>query len=281
MPLQRPTIRVCHALLWIPTQSGPACSAEVSHTKWPLLHHVVQAVHKEYHKDGSHGQVTKTGAISTQPSMTQPIAYLISKQVVPYQTRGGTCCPGGSSPNIRSLVDPSMTSHITWRNPTVSTIPTLLKPQHRISLGSIHISTDGRPSLTKTQAKLNITKDGETCMTLMTAWLSITTQYNPNPKVWGLGTILNHAGQCVYQREREYIGSIWSRVTCLDSLLAPQSLAHRALRDSRSLRLLTVVIRNKQHKKINKQYIKQYLMTNQTVLKDATHCYERVSTRIA
>jgi hypothetical protein len=54
MLLQRPTTGVCHALLWIPTQSCPACRAEVSRTKWPLLHHVVQAVHKEYHKDGSH-----------------------------------------------------------------------------------------------------------------------------------------------------------------------------------------------------------------------------------
>jgi hypothetical protein len=86
---------------------------------------------------------------------------------------------------------------------------------------------------------------------------------------------------CILEKEREYIGSIWSRVTCLDSLLAAQSLACQALGDSRSLRLLTVVIGNKQHKKINKQYIKQYLMTNQTVPKDATHCYERVSARIA
>jgi hypothetical protein len=86
---------------------------------------------------------------------------------------------------------------------------------------------------------------------------------------------------CILEREREHIGSIWSRVTCLDFLLAAQSLARRALGDSRSLRLLTVVIGNKQHKKINKQYIKQYLMTNQTVPKDATRCYERVSARIA
>jgi hypothetical protein len=56
MPLQRPTTGVCHALLRITTQSGPACSAEVSRTKWPLLHHVVQAVHKECHKDGSQRQ---------------------------------------------------------------------------------------------------------------------------------------------------------------------------------------------------------------------------------
>jgi hypothetical protein len=31
--------------------NGPACSAEVSHTKRPLLRHVVQAVHEECHKN--------------------------------------------------------------------------------------------------------------------------------------------------------------------------------------------------------------------------------------
>jgi hypothetical protein len=85
---------------------------------------------------------------------------------------------------------------------------------------------------------------------------------------------------CILEREREHIGSIWSRVTCLDSLLAAQSLARRALGDSQSLWLLTVVIGHKQHKKINKQYTKQYLITKQTVPKDATRCYERVSARI-
>jgi hypothetical protein len=85
---------------------------------------------------------------------------------------------------------------------------------------------------------------------------------------------------CILERERELLGSIWSRVTCLDSPLAAQSLARQALGDYRSLRLLTVVIGNKQYKKINKQYTKQYLMTNQTVPKDATRCYERMSERI-
>jgi hypothetical protein len=85
---------------------------------------------------------------------------------------------------------------------------------------------------------------------------------------------------CILEREREYIGSIWSRVTCLDSLLAAQSLTRRALGDSQSLWLLTVVIGNKQQKKINKQYIKQYLITKQIVPKDATRFYERVSARI-
>jgi hypothetical protein len=40
------------------------------------------------------------------------------------------------------------------------------------------------------------------------------------------------------------------------------------------------VIGNKQHKQINKQYTKQYLMTKQTVPKDSTRHYERVSVRI-
>jgi hypothetical protein len=40
-------------------------------------------------------------------------AFLISQQAVPYQTCGGTCCPGVSTPKTRSLADSSMTSHIT------------------------------------------------------------------------------------------------------------------------------------------------------------------------
>jgi hypothetical protein len=55
---------------------------------------------------------------------TLGIASLNSKQVIPYRTRGGICCPGVSTPMTRSLADLSMTNHITWRIPTVSTIPT-------------------------------------------------------------------------------------------------------------------------------------------------------------
>jgi hypothetical protein len=107
---------------------------------------------------------------------TQPIVFLISKQAIPYRTRSSTCCLGVSTPKIQSLADSSMTNHITWRNPTVSTIPTLLKLQHRSSPWSKHISTNGRPSLTNTQAKLNTTKEEKTCTRFMTAWLSITNQ---------------------------------------------------------------------------------------------------------
>jgi hypothetical protein len=41
------------------------------------------------------------------------MAYLISKQVIPNRTRGGTYYPGVSTPKIQPLADSSMTSHIT------------------------------------------------------------------------------------------------------------------------------------------------------------------------
>jgi hypothetical protein len=86
---------------------------------------------------------------------------------------------------------------------------------------------------------------------------------------------------CILERERDHKGSIYSRVNCLALLLAAaQSLECQAPRDSQSLWRLTVLIGNKQHKQINKQYTKQCLITKQTVPKDATHHYERVSTRI-
>jgi hypothetical protein len=140
------------AMLRFPAHSGPFC------TMWFRL--FTQNVTKTSHTDRSHPHSTERD--------TQPIAYLISKQVIPYWTRGGTCCPGESTSKIQSLADSSLTSHITWRNPTVYTIPTLLKPQHWSSPWSNLMSADGSPSLTKTQAQLNITKDGKTCTTLMT-----------------------------------------------------------------------------------------------------------------
>jgi hypothetical protein len=147
-------------VLRFPTQSGPFC------TMW--FRQFTQNATKTDHTDRSHPHSTGHD--------TQPIAYLISKQAIPYKTLGGTCCPGVSTPKIWSLVDLSMTRHITWWNPTISTIPTLLKSRHGSSPWSNQILTDGRPPLTKTQAKPNITNDGKTCTTLMTAWLSITNQ---------------------------------------------------------------------------------------------------------
>jgi hypothetical protein len=90
-------------------QTVPACSAMVSHAKHPLLQLVVQAVHKNVtetdHKVWCHPHSIEHDA--------QPIAYLISKQAIPYRTHGGTCCPGVSTPIIQSVVDSSMTNHIT------------------------------------------------------------------------------------------------------------------------------------------------------------------------
>jgi hypothetical protein len=89
------------AVLRFLAQSGSFC------TMW--YRQFTKNVTKTGHTDRSHPHSTEHD--------TQPIAYLISKQAVPYQTRGGTCCPRGSTPKIRSLADSSMTSYITLRNP--------------------------------------------------------------------------------------------------------------------------------------------------------------------
>jgi hypothetical protein len=53
----------------------------------------------------------------------------------------------------------------------------LLKPQHLSLHGQVTSRRmEDRNTLTKTQAKLNITMDGKTRTTHMTAWLSITNQ---------------------------------------------------------------------------------------------------------
>jgi hypothetical protein len=58
--------------------------------------------------------------------------------------------------------------------------------------------------------------------------------------------------QPMYTRGGKHIGTIWSRVTCLDSLLvAAQTPTHRVLGSSQDRRLLTIATGNKQYKKIN------------------------------
>jgi hypothetical protein len=155
MLLQRSTIWVCHALLWFIEQTVHTCSAKVSRTNIPSctmwLRQFTKYVTKTDHRVWCHPHSTEHD--------TQPIVFLTSKQVIPYRTRGGTCYPAVSTPKIWSLADSSMTKHNTWRNQTVSTIPTLLKPQHRSSPQLNHISMDGK-----------------TCTTLMTTWVSVTNQ---------------------------------------------------------------------------------------------------------
>jgi hypothetical protein len=85
------------AMLRFPAHSDPFC------TMW--FRQFKQNVAKTDHKDRSHPHLTEHDA--------QPIAYLISKQDIPYRTRGGTCCPGVSTQKIRSLADSSLTNHIT------------------------------------------------------------------------------------------------------------------------------------------------------------------------
>jgi hypothetical protein len=70
------------------------------------------------------GWVTTPNSHSSEQG-TLPTSSLISKQVVPYRTRGDTCCPGVSTHMTRSLADSSMINHITWWIPTISTIPNI------------------------------------------------------------------------------------------------------------------------------------------------------------
>jgi hypothetical protein len=92
-----------------PVTQVPAYSAKVSSWLEPLLHLVDQIMFCDFPH--------------TTEQDPQPTTSLISKQVIPYGTHGGTCCPEESTPKTRSLADSSMTNHNTWQNPTVSTIP--------------------------------------------------------------------------------------------------------------------------------------------------------------
>jgi hypothetical protein len=98
---------VCYDFPW---PRVPACSANISSWLKPLCTLWIRSY---------------SASFPTPSSETQPTASLISKQVVPYRIRGGTYCPWVPTPKTHSLADSSMTNHITWRNPTVSTIPNL------------------------------------------------------------------------------------------------------------------------------------------------------------
>jgi hypothetical protein len=52
-----------------------------------------------------------TPIFHSSEQVTLPTASLISKQVIPFRTRGGTCCPEVSTPKTRFLADLSMTNH--------------------------------------------------------------------------------------------------------------------------------------------------------------------------
>jgi hypothetical protein len=113
MLLQRSTIGVSHALLQFPRPRVPASSAKVSLWLKPLLHLV--------------DEITSCVFCHTTEQDSQPTTSLICKQVIPYLTCGDTCCPGVSTPKTRSLANSSMTNHINWQIPTISTIPSHAK----------------------------------------------------------------------------------------------------------------------------------------------------------
>jgi hypothetical protein len=139
----------------------PVSSAKVSLWLKPLLHLM--------------DQITSCVFPHTAEHDSQPTTVLISKQAVPYRTCGDTNGPGVSIPKTRSLAVLSMKNHITWRNPIVSTILT-----HAQTTASILTMVASHHDGWKTKTLSNNTsqnqhhKDGKTCMTLMTAWLSIT-----------------------------------------------------------------------------------------------------------
>jgi hypothetical protein len=191
MSLQRSTIGVSHTLLrfW---PRAPASSAKVSLLLKLLLHLVVQ--------------IRSCVFSHTAEQDSQPTTSLISKQAVPYRTRGGTCCPGWSTPKTRSLVDSSMTNNITWWNPTVSTIPSHAQTTTSI-LTTVTSHHDGwkTKTLNNNTSQTQHHKDGKTCTTIMTTWLSITNQvWTHIPKVWDLGNSIK-ACMPVYILEREGI----------------------------------------------------------------------------
>jgi hypothetical protein len=144
------------------------------------------------------GRVTTPISHSSEQD-TLPTASLISKQAVPYRRRSGNCCPRVSTPMTRCLADLSMANQKSWRSQPSPPFQTLLKPQHRISPRSTHITTDERPTLsTLNTSQTQHHKNGKTCMTLMTAGLSNTTNHkNPILKYESLGNQLMHA-TCVY-----------------------------------------------------------------------------------
>jgi hypothetical protein len=144
-----------------PVTRVPASSAKVSSWLEPLLHLV--------------DQITSCVFPHITEQDSQPTTSLISRKAIPYQTCGGTYCPRVSTPNTQTLADSDITNYITWQNPIVSTIPT--HPQTMASILTMVTSHhDGwkTESLSNNTSQTQHHKDGKICMTLMTAWLSIT-----------------------------------------------------------------------------------------------------------
>jgi hypothetical protein len=104
------------------------------------------------------GRVTTPNSHSSEQDIL-PTTSLISKQAVPYRTHGDTCYPVVSTPMTQSLVDSSMTNHITRRIPTVSTIPNLAQTTaSKFTTVTSHHDGWKTNTLNIPQVKLNIIK---------------------------------------------------------------------------------------------------------------------------
>jgi hypothetical protein len=162
MPIQRSTTGVCHAFIQFPEQMVPACSAMVSCTNVPSCTVWFR-------------RITKYDVIPHLFQQdTQPIVSLISRQAVPYWTRGGTCCLVVSTTKIWSLADSSTTCHDGVKH---------LHHSNHCSSHSIdphtvnsHLDRWKTTKLSQRHKPTEHQKGWKTCMTLMTAWLSITNQ---------------------------------------------------------------------------------------------------------
>jgi hypothetical protein len=107
MPLTKVYYRSTSCLTMDSPAKGPASSAKDSPTMGPsctvLFRWIINYVTKYDTKNDANPHSTEQD--------TQRTTFLISKQAVPYQTCGGTCCPEVSTPKIRSLVDLSTICH--------------------------------------------------------------------------------------------------------------------------------------------------------------------------
>jgi hypothetical protein len=99
-----------------PLTAGPACSAKVSSYLEPLLYLV--------------DQIMLCIFPHTTEKDSHPIAVLISKHAIKFQTHDGTCCLGVFTPKIQSLANSSMKNHISDGFQPSSPFQPLLKPQH-------------------------------------------------------------------------------------------------------------------------------------------------------
>jgi hypothetical protein len=213
MALQLSTTIVCHAFTMDFLAKGHSCSAKVFLAKGPSFTTWLRQITK---CDARYVTMYDVNPHSTEQD-TQPIVLLISKQVIPYRTRGGTCCPGVSTPKIPSLADLSTTcqdgtNHLHHSNHFSN---------HNIDLHMVNSHLDAWETTTlskwhepySTSQRIEDLYNTHDCRAKQ-----IYPDTIPNHKstkwVFNLGNACNSV-----TRGRKHIRSTWSRNTCLASCL--------------------------------------------------------------